>query len=111
MPLPIRNDIDFHIYGFRDSRAASGSYLNAATTKTWEIRSNTVANSGAIVTSGTLEYVTGSNGEYVGGPDDAAALVEGTTYWGHIVLDQGGVHLDIEWPIPGARRLGTSPNG
>ena len=109
--LHIRNDIDFRVKGFRDSRAAAGVYLNAATTATWEINPAKKSTSPTATASGTLTYVTGSNGEYVGGADDSVALIEGTEYWVNIVLVEGGVRLDIEEPLTAGRRLGRTPTG
>lgn len=111
MSLFIRNDNDFRVKGFRDSRAASGVYLNAASTATWELNPAKKATSPVAISSGTLTYVTGSNGEYVGGIDDAVVLVEGTEYWLNIVLVEGGVRLDIEEPFTAVRRTGKSPGG
>lgn len=108
----IRNDNDFRVRGFRDTRITplTDSYLNAATTATWELRT-AKSPGGSQVSSGTLSYVTGSNGEYVGGIDDAVSLTEGTEYWLHIVLAQGGVQGDWEVPLTAARRIGNSPAG
>lgn len=107
--LLIRNDNDFRIRGFRDSRAASGVYLNAATTATWELNPAKKATAPVAVASGTMTYVTGSNGEYVGGIDDSVVLVEGTEYWLNVVLAEGGVRLDCEEPLTAQRRTGRSP--
>lgn len=92
--LFVRNDTDIVIAGFQDRRASPTTYLNAAT-GTWEIRTAKFPN-GSQVATGSMEYVTGSNGEYVGGIDDAVSLTEGTTYWIHVTLDEGGVHGDWE---------------
>ena len=108
----IRNDNDFRIRGFRDSRTTplSSSYLNAATTATWELRT-AKSPGGSQVSSGTMVYVTASNGEYVGGIDDAISLTEGTEYWLHIILVQGGVKGDWEVPLTACRRTGNNPGG
>lgn len=104
----IRNDHDFRIKGFRDTRAAAGTYLNAATTATWAI--TTAKNGGGTaVSNGTMEYVTDSNGEYVGGVDDAVSLTEGTEYWLQIILIQGGVRGDWNIPFTAVRRTGKTP--
>lgn len=108
--LLINNDNDFRVRGFRDTRTTpiSSSYLNAATTATWELR--TAADGGGTQTSsGTMTYVTGSNGEYIGGIDDAVSLVAGTTYWLTVILVQGGVKFYINEDFVGARRTGKTP--
>lgn len=107
--LLIRNDCDFQVKGFRDSRAAAGTYLNAATTATWELNPAKKATAPIATSSGTLTYVASSNGDYVGGIDDAVVLVEGTEYWLNVVLVQGGVRLDIEEAFTAARRTGRTP--
>lgn len=107
LEIQVRNDTDVVLRGFRDRRAASGVYLNAAT-GTWEIRT-AKSPGGTQVATGDLEYVTGSNGEYVGGIDDAVSLTEGITYWLHVVIAEGGVQADVERPFTATRRLGTSP--
>lgn len=96
--------MDFRVKGFRDSRAARGTYLNAATTATWELNPAKKSTSPVATASGTMTYVTGSKGEYVGGLDDATVLVEGTQYWLNVVLVEGGVRFDKEQPYTAARR-------
>lgn len=108
MPLFIRNDCDFRVRGFRDSRAARGTYLNAATTATWEVRT-AASPGGSQVSSGTLTYVTASNGEYVGGMDDSVSLTAGTEYWVHIILVEGGVRFDYEDSFVAVGRKGKTP--
>jgi hypothetical protein len=104
------NPNDFRVKGFRDSRAAKGVYLNAATTATWDIRTLAGIAGGTSITSGTLTYVTSSNGEYVGGPSDTdiSTLVEGTTYWVNILLVQGLVRVYANFSVVAVRRLGSS---
>lgn len=108
-PIFIRNDNDFRVKGFRDTR--TGDYLNAATTATWELNPAKKATSPTAVSSGSMTYVAGSNGEYVGGIDDAVVLTEGTTYWLNVVLVQDGIRLDIEIPVVAQLRSGSTPRG
>jgi hypothetical protein len=105
--IQIRNDADFRIRGFKDKR--TGSYLNAAT-GTWELRTAKY-NGGSQVSTGSMAYVSSSNGEYVGGIDNAISLTEGTTYWLHVTLAEGGVVGDWEIPVVAARRTGLNPIG
>lgn len=108
--LFVNSDNDFRIKGFRDSRAAAGIYLNAATTKTWEVR--TAADGGGTeVSSGSMEYVDSSNGEYVGGMDDSIELTVDTTYWLTVVLVEGGVRGQWDVPLVATRRTGRNPRG
>lgn len=106
----VGNDYDWRIKGYRDSRITpiEDSYLNAATTATWELRT-AADGGGSQVSNGSMTYVTGSNGEYVGGIDDAVVLTPGTTYWLTIILVQGGVKLYINRPIEAVRRTGNTP--
>lgn len=106
----VGNDNDFRVRGFRDSRVTplEDSYLNAATTYTWEIHT-AVDQGGTLVSSGSMDYVTGSNGDYVGGADDAVTLTPGTEYWVTIILVQGGVKLKINDSFTAVRRTGRSP--
>ena len=99
----IRNDTDIRIQGFRDSRAAAGVYLNAADIHTWELRTSPDGG-GSLVSSGNMAYVTGSNGEYVGGLDDSIVLTVGTTYWVHVILVELGVRGDWEDSFVARRR-------
>lgn len=110
--LLLRNSNRVKIKGFRDPDADEGEYLNAATTRTWEVRT-AKSPGGSAVASGNLTYVTGSNGVYsaVITPAAIAALVEGTDYWLHLVLEEGGVQGDWEIPVTAQRRLGTRPTG
>lgn len=107
----MNNPNDFRVSGFRDSRAARGTYLNAATTKTWDIRTAVGVAGGTSIASGTLSYVTASQGEYVGGPTaaDLEDLVEDTTYYLYLRLVEGDVEYVVNPPIVAVRRLGTNP--
>lgn len=106
--LLIRNDNDFRIVGFRDTRNPDKTvFLNAATTATWELRTLR-SPGGTQVATGTMEYVTGSNGEYVGGLASSVELEENDEYWLHIVLVEGDVNLDIEDSFTAQRRIGRS---
>ncbi len=109
LQLLMNNPNDFRIKGFRDSRAARGTYLNAATTATWDIRTLAGIAGGTSLASGTLTYVTSSNGEYVGGPShtDISSAVEGTTYYLNILLVEGNVRLYLNPQIVAVRRLGV----
>jgi diacylglycerol kinase family enzyme len=105
--IQIRNDVDVVVRGLKDRRTKE--FLNAAT-GTWELRTAKVG-SGAQVSSGVMGYVSDSNGEYAGGIDNALTLTEGTTYWLHVELDEGGVVFDAEIPVVAVRRIGVRPNG
>lgn len=101
--------MDFRIRGFK---AADGTYLNAATTRTWQVRTERTPG-GTVIANGDLTYITGSNGEYVATatPAEMEDLEEGTEYWLHVVLAEGGVQGDWEVPVTAQRRLGTRPTG
>lgn len=111
--IPVGNGFDFRVRGFRDSRVnpLGGTYLNAATTHTWELR--TAADGGGTqVATGSLTYVAGSNGEYVGGPDGTTdgsqTMVVGTVYWVTIVLVQGSVPFSANFAVEAVRRTGSN---
>lgn len=108
------NPFDFRVKGFRDNRIKplGASYLNAATTSTWEIRT-AEGTGGTQIASGSLDYVAGTNGEYVGGPngtdDGSEDMVVGTSYWVTLILIQGAVKFHVNLPFETVRRTGSSP--
>lgn len=106
----VGNDFDFIIRGFRDTRITpiEDSFLNAATTATWELR--TAADGGGTqASSGSMTYVTGSNGDYIGGLDDAVSLTVGNVYWLTVILVQGGLKGYWNMSYVAARRTGKTP--
>lgn len=107
MYIYIRNDNDIYLKGLKDSRPGGG-YLNAATVA-YDLRTAKYP-SGSSAATGTLTYVAGSNGCYVGGIDKSISLTEGTEYWLRITSDEGGVEGDWEEPVTAIRRIGRLPN-
>ncbi len=75
----------------RAKHASDGSYVNAGT-GSWDLRTADDPALGTSVASGTLTYVTASNGRWQGTMDKDApspALVEGTTYYLFLTLNDG----------------------
>lgn len=83
--LYLYNDNVIEVTGLRDSNAATGVYLNAATvTATIKTRSGTAVT--GVTFPVTLDYVTDSNGDYRGTVDAALVLVEGGVYWVEVTI-------------------------
>jgi hypothetical protein len=82
----------------RDSPIAA-DYINDATI-TWVIRAAASDGSfdaaGALVTNGdgTMEYIDGSNGNYVGTIEEAAVLTAGEIYWVVVSMSASGDRVD-----------------
>lgn len=116
MPLYPANTNTFMVRGFRDPLATprSSSWLNAAITHTWDLR--TVENGGGTsVASGSLTYYTGSNGDYWLAIPHTTSLTLNNTYYLSTILQQLGfdgrtVQLKLEQPLVVVLRRGQTPN-
>ena len=107
MPLFVRNDHSILLRGAKNED--TGAYFTAAAVGTWEVRS-AASPSGSQLATGSMTYLTGSNGEFRGsGPDDSVALVADTRYWVHVVLTEGGVRGDWEESFVAQVRTGRMP--
>jgi hypothetical protein len=80
------------VTGFRN--AVTGSYFNAATTKTYTILDAT----GATITSGTLDYTAASSGDYTATVESTAhaSLPVGAYYRVRVVMAQSGFDRTFE---------------
>ena len=89
MPLYKGNTNQFIVRGFRDPLVTprSSSYLNAASVATWDLR-DAADGGGNSVDSGTLTYLTGSNGDYYLQIPYTVALTVGTLYYLSVILRQ-----------------------
>ena len=87
--LYIGNDNDIWLKAFRDSRAAEGVYLNAATVS-FQIKT---ANGSVFKSTEPMGYVVDSDGIYVGSLEstDSANLIEGGIYYVEITAQEGDV--------------------
>lgn len=101
----VGNDFDWWIKGFFNNRTKQ--FMNTAT-GTWTLRT-APDGGGTLVSNGSMDYVAGSNGDYVGGIDDAIALTVGTTYYLTIILAQDGVKGDWRESFVAQRRTGKTP--
>ncbi len=83
LPLYIASDREVRWVGAR----AGGNYLNAATV-TWSLKTF----SGTLVSSGSMVYQTGSDGNYVGTVPSTvtSGLTEHDTYYLDCTFSQGG---------------------
>ena len=103
--LLVGNDNSIRVRGLKNTD--TGSYMNACTTATWELR--TAADGGGTqVSSGSMAYVAASNGEWLGGIDDAVSLTVGTEYWLTVVLVESGARYYVNRPFTAVRRRGKT---
>lgn len=99
------NDFNLKLVGFKNKK--TGVFLNAATTRTWEI---TDLRDGSSVKAGTLDYMAASDGDYqkVIESTDFASLPVDCPYRITAVLEEGDITL--ERVIEGfVRRAGAGP--
>lgn len=115
MPLYIGNTNQFLVRGFRDPLVTpkSSSYLNAASTATWDLR--TAANGGGTsVASGSLTYLTDSQGTYYFRIPAGTALTLNTLYYVSVILAQTSlgdtVQFSAEQELTALLRRGHTPN-
>lgn len=100
MPLYLNNTNQWMVRGFSDPLVpmftpGASPYLNAASTATWALR--TAANGGGVLTaSGTLTYITASNGDYYLRIPSDTVLVLDQLYYLSVLLIQSSLGVDVQ---------------
>lgn len=115
MPLYLGNTNQFMVRGYRDPLITpkSSSYLNSPSVATFDVR--TLPNGGGTsVASGSLIYVTGSNGDYVLTIPYTTSYTLGDTYYVSCILRQTSngtvVQFKAEQALVAMMRTGHTPN-
>lgn len=106
----------FTVRGFRDKQITpkADSYLNAASVATWSL-STAIAGGGSVVDSGTLTYITASNGTYHFDIPSTVSIVAGTVYYLTVTLTQtsNGSPVTLAFKdvaVTAQNRTGLTPN-
>lgn len=85
LTLYIDSDNLVEVTGLKD--ASSGDYINTADVA-WSLKRHP---SGTEVASGSMDYVTGTDGNYRGTIENTATLMEGQRYWLDVTVSGSGV--------------------
>ena len=86
-------------------RASTGAFINDATV-TYAIKSDSSGAPGSTLSGGTgsLSYVTGSNGKYQGTIESSVTTTAGSLYWIEVTFSSGSLNGVIQEQVEAQRR-------